>query len=61
MLTTDGYKYWGPRECCHTGGGRECYARYDCSVIHCHKWVCLPRHTVEQCQKVRFEFYKLKL
>lgn len=55
MLTTDGYKYRGPRECCHRGGGRECYARYDRSVIHCHKWICLPRHIAEQCQKVRTE------
>lgn len=52
MLTTNGCKYRGCQECCHTGVGREHYTRYDCSVLHCHKWVCLPRHTAEQCQKV---------
>lgn len=53
MQTTNGYRYWGPQECCHTGGGRECYTRYDCSVLHCHEWVCLPRHTAKHCQKVK--------
>lgn len=54
MQTTNGYKYRGPREYCHTGGGRERYTGYDCSVVHCHKWVCLPRHIAEQYQKVGY-------
>lgn len=61
MLTTNGYEYRSPQECCNRGGSRDCYARYDCSVLHCYKRVCLPRHFAEQRQKVRINFHLIEI